>query len=173
VRRGKPPPPPGGIHRRGEQKGTGWAGLAASPHCLGRAVRASGAGDALQAPGKRDGVKPGGIYVYVVQRGPTPGGPGSGLRPGRKRFLCQLPPWFYIMQPRRAARRYLRMCGASRAGSRGSGGPCACGMRGGCWDAKARCNPTTDNGQRGQRTTTHTTTDADARRAQQRDGDTK
>jgi hypothetical protein len=41
VRRGKPPPPPGGIHRRGEQKGTGWAGLAASPHCLGRAVRAS------------------------------------------------------------------------------------------------------------------------------------
>jgi hypothetical protein len=26
-----------------------------------------------------------GIYVYVVQREPTPGGPGSGLRPGRKR----------------------------------------------------------------------------------------
>jgi hypothetical protein len=39
------------------------------------------------------GVQPGGIYVYVVQREPTPGGPGSGLRPGRKRrFLCQLPP---------------------------------------------------------------------------------
>jgi hypothetical protein len=37
------------------------------------------------------GAQPGGIYVYVVQRGPTPGGPGSGLRPGRKRFLCQLP----------------------------------------------------------------------------------
>jgi hypothetical protein len=34
--------------------------------------------------------------VYVVQREPTPGGPGSGLRPGRKRFLCQLPLWFYI-----------------------------------------------------------------------------
>jgi hypothetical protein len=42
------------------------------------------------------GVQPGGIYVYVVQRGPTPGGPGSGLRQGRKRFLCQLPLWFYI-----------------------------------------------------------------------------
>ena len=37
------------------------------------------------------GVQPGCIYVYVVQREPTPGGPGSGLRPGRKRFLCQLP----------------------------------------------------------------------------------
>ena len=37
------------------------------------------------------GVQPGGIYVYVVQREPTPGGPGSGLRRGRKRFLCQLP----------------------------------------------------------------------------------
>jgi hypothetical protein len=37
------------------------------------------------------GVQPGGICVYVVQREPTPGGPGSGLRPDRKRFLCQLP----------------------------------------------------------------------------------
>jgi hypothetical protein len=37
------------------------------------------------------GVQPGGIYAYVAQREPTPGGPGSGLRPGRKRFLCQLP----------------------------------------------------------------------------------
>jgi hypothetical protein len=37
------------------------------------------------------GVQPGGIYVCVVQREPTPGGPGSGLRPGRRRFLCQLP----------------------------------------------------------------------------------
>jgi hypothetical protein len=36
------------------------------------------------------GVQPGGIYVYVVHREPTPGGPGSGLRRGRKRFLCQL-----------------------------------------------------------------------------------
>jgi hypothetical protein len=27
------------------------------------------------------GVQPGGIYVYVVQREPTPGDPGSGLRP--------------------------------------------------------------------------------------------
>jgi hypothetical protein len=42
------------------------------------------------------GVQPGGICVYVVQREPTPGGPGSGLRPGRKRFLFQLPLWFYI-----------------------------------------------------------------------------
>jgi hypothetical protein len=38
--------------------------------------------------------QPGGICVYVVQK--TPEGPGSGLRPGRKRFLCQLPLWFYI-----------------------------------------------------------------------------
>jgi hypothetical protein len=39
------------------------------------------------------GVQPGGIYVYVVQREPTPGGPGSGLRWGRRRclVLCQLP----------------------------------------------------------------------------------
>jgi hypothetical protein len=40
------------------------------------------------------GVQPGGICVHVVQpvqREPTPGGPGgSGLRPGRKRFLYQL-----------------------------------------------------------------------------------
>jgi hypothetical protein len=47
------------------------------------------------------GVQPGGIYVYVVQREPTPGGPGSGLRPGRKRFLCQLPLWFYIFSPKK------------------------------------------------------------------------
>jgi hypothetical protein len=33
-----------------------------------------------------------------ASREPTPGGPGSGsgLRPGRKRFLCQLPLWFYM-----------------------------------------------------------------------------
>jgi hypothetical protein len=37
---------------------------------------------------------------YVVHRGPTPGGPGSGLRPGRKRFLRQLPLWFYIGRKR-------------------------------------------------------------------------
>jgi hypothetical protein len=36
------------------------------------------------------GVQPGGIYAYVVHREPTPGGPGSGWRRGRKRFLCQL-----------------------------------------------------------------------------------
>jgi hypothetical protein len=42
------------------------------------------------------GVQPGGIYVHVVQREPTPGGPGSGVRPGRRRFLWQLPLWFYI-----------------------------------------------------------------------------
>jgi hypothetical protein len=43
------------------------------------------------------GVQPGGIYVYVgTAREPTPGGPGSGLRPGRRRFLCQLPLWFYL-----------------------------------------------------------------------------
>ena len=38
-----------------------------------------------------------GICAYVVQREPTPGGPGSGWRRGRKRFLCQLPPWFYVL----------------------------------------------------------------------------
>jgi hypothetical protein len=43
------------------------------------------------------GVQPGGICVYVVQREPTPGGPGSGLCRGRRRFLCQLPLWFYIL----------------------------------------------------------------------------
>jgi hypothetical protein len=37
------------------------------------------------------GVQPGGIYAYVVHREPTPGGMGSGLRRGRRRFLCQLP----------------------------------------------------------------------------------
>jgi hypothetical protein len=37
------------------------------------------------------GAQPGSICVHVVQREPTPGGPGSGLRRGRKRFLCQLP----------------------------------------------------------------------------------
>jgi hypothetical protein len=32
------------------------------------------------------------VYTCTsVQRELTPGGPGSGLRPGRKRFLCQLP----------------------------------------------------------------------------------
>jgi hypothetical protein len=35
-------------------------------------------------------MQPGGFYVYVIQREPAPGGPGSGLRRGRKRFLCQL-----------------------------------------------------------------------------------
>jgi hypothetical protein len=38
------------------------------------------------------GVQPGGICVYVVQRGPTPGGLGPGLRRGSRRFLFQLPP---------------------------------------------------------------------------------
>jgi hypothetical protein len=37
------------------------------------------------------GVQPGVIYVGVVQREPAPGGPGSGLYPGRGRFLFQLP----------------------------------------------------------------------------------
>jgi hypothetical protein len=36
------------------------------------------------------GVQPGGIFVHVAQREPTPGGAGPGLRPGRRRFLCQL-----------------------------------------------------------------------------------
>jgi hypothetical protein len=58
----------------------------------------------LQAPTEPHcsrGVQPGGIYGYVVQREPNPGGPGSGLRPGRRRFLCQLPLWFYILRPGR------------------------------------------------------------------------
>jgi hypothetical protein len=37
------------------------------------------------------------VFTCVsAQRELTPGGPGSGLRPGRKRFLCKLPLWFYI-----------------------------------------------------------------------------
>jgi hypothetical protein len=58
----------------------------------------------LTEPHCSRGVQPGGIYMHVVQREPTPGGPGSGLRPGRKRFPCQPPLWFYIyiyiLQPR-------------------------------------------------------------------------
>jgi hypothetical protein len=48
-------------------------------------------------PHCNQGVQPGGIcvYVHVVQREPTPGGPGSGLRRGSRRFPCQLPLWFY------------------------------------------------------------------------------
>jgi hypothetical protein len=46
------------------------------------------------------GVQPGGIYVHVVQREPAPGGPGSGLRPGRRRFLHRLPLWFYSVYRR-------------------------------------------------------------------------
>jgi hypothetical protein len=41
------------------------------------------------------GVQPGGMCVHVVQHEPTPGGPGSGLRRGRKCLLCQLPLWLY------------------------------------------------------------------------------
>jgi hypothetical protein len=52
------------------------------------------------------------VFTCVpVQRELTPGGPGSGLRPGRKRFLCQLPLWFYI---------YVCV-GTARADSRRSG----------------------------------------------------
>jgi hypothetical protein len=40
-------------------------------------------------------VQPAGIYVHVVQRGLAPGGPGPGLRRGRRRFLRLLPLWFY------------------------------------------------------------------------------
>jgi hypothetical protein len=43
------------------------------------------------------GVQPGGICVYVVQREPTPGGTGWGLCPGRRRFPCQLPLWFFYI----------------------------------------------------------------------------
>jgi hypothetical protein len=32
--------------------------------------------------------------VFSVQREPTPGGPGSGMRPGNKCFPRQLPLWF-------------------------------------------------------------------------------
>jgi hypothetical protein len=63
------------------------------------------------------GVQPGGICVYVVQREPTPEGPGSGLRPGRGRFLYQLPLWFYIYneEKRRALTTSCRMCCLSLA----------------------------------------------------------
>jgi hypothetical protein len=59
-----------------------------------------------------------------VQRGLTPGGPGPGLRQGRKRFLCQLPLWFYIYifpMPAAALILYLRVRGTARADSRRSG----------------------------------------------------
>jgi hypothetical protein len=46
---------------------------------------------ALPIPAPAPILQPGGIYVYVVHREPTPGGPGSGLRRGRKRLLRQLP----------------------------------------------------------------------------------
>jgi hypothetical protein len=46
---------------------------------------------ATTAPHCSRGVQPGGIYAHVVHREPTPGGPESGLRRDRKRFLCQLP----------------------------------------------------------------------------------
>jgi hypothetical protein len=53
------------------------------------------------------------VFVYTsVQREPAPGGPGSGLRPGRRRFLCQLPLWFYI---------YIWTCANSSSGSSSSG----------------------------------------------------
>ena len=63
------------------------------------------------------GVQPGGIYAYVVHREPTPGGPESGLRPGRRRFLCQLRLIAYI----NLGGIWLRIRGTSRADSRGSG----------------------------------------------------
>jgi hypothetical protein len=50
---------------------------------------------ATTEPHCSQGVQPGGICAYAVNRESTPGGPGPGLRPGRKRFLCQLPLWFY------------------------------------------------------------------------------
>jgi hypothetical protein len=42
---------------------------------------------AITEPHCSRGVQPGGICVGVVRREPTPGGPGSGLCPGRRRFL--------------------------------------------------------------------------------------
>jgi hypothetical protein len=42
---------------------------------------------ATTGPHCSQGVQPGCIYVHAVQREPTPGGPGSGLRRYRRRFL--------------------------------------------------------------------------------------
>jgi hypothetical protein len=52
-------------------------------------------GEAL-SPIAAEACSPAVFTCTSVQREPTPGGPGSGLRQGRKRFLCQLPLWFYI-----------------------------------------------------------------------------
>jgi hypothetical protein len=60
------------------------------------------------------GVQPGGICAYVVQREPTPGGPGSGLRPGRKRFLCQLRSG--SIYPHNVSQRYLEQRKNERSG---------------------------------------------------------
>jgi hypothetical protein len=42
------------------------------------------------------GARPHRVVRLRHAREPTPGGPGSGLRRGRRRFLCQLPLWFYM-----------------------------------------------------------------------------
>jgi hypothetical protein len=87
--------------------------------------------------------------MRCAARAPTPVNPGPGWRPGRGRFLCQLPPWLYIFasffcvkkcpqkktpaarlpgksryggnRTRCAARRYLRMRCTARAYPRKSG----------------------------------------------------
>jgi hypothetical protein len=44
------------------------------------------------------GARPHRVVGLRHTREPTPGGPGSGLRRGRRRFLCQLPLWrFYTL----------------------------------------------------------------------------
>jgi hypothetical protein len=51
----------------------------------------------MNAPKGDRGISTEGALVYTdTPPEPTPGGLGSGLRPGRRRFLCQLPLWFYI-----------------------------------------------------------------------------
>jgi hypothetical protein len=66
------------------------------------------------------GVQPGGICAYVVHREPNPGVPGSGLRRGRKRFLCQLPLWSYALVPNTRNPAHCSHCKGSQGMSYGA-----------------------------------------------------
>jgi hypothetical protein len=60
----------------------------------------TGGGGGVNAAEKREAAHSIGLrsapLLAMVQREPTRGGPGSGLRPGRRRFVCQLPLWLVL-----------------------------------------------------------------------------